>query len=58
MKPELRKGASKVIAHAYTPGPGIRKWSDRDLPLPATRGKAKAEARTSIHFRIVSRTGK
>lgn len=43
-------------ATAVKPAPAIRKWSDRDFPIPATRGKAKAEAVHSIHFKILSRT--
>lgn len=55
MKASLRKGAPNTIAVA-TPS---RSWSQRDYPVPARQSKtAKAEARTSIHFRVLSRTGK
>lgn len=50
MKPSLRKGAVAPVAAT------ARKWSDRDWPVPATRGKAKAEAPQSIHYKILSRT--
>lgn len=56
MKASLRKGAASVSASATT-SPAIRKWSDRDHPIPATRGKAKPDAKQSIHFKILSRTG-
>jgi hypothetical protein len=36
-----------------------RKWSDRDFPHPVgARVEAKVEARKSIHYKILSRTGK
>lgn len=63
MKLSIRKGAVKAVAVAATPAAiatavPARSWSARDFPVPATRGKAKAEARTSIHYRIITRTGK
>jgi hypothetical protein len=58
MKQSLKRGASKVVAadpaKAETPA---RSWSQRDYPPPANPRKPKAEARTSMHFRVLSRTG-
>jgi propanediol dehydratase small subunit len=56
MKKELKWGASTSIAANTAPA---RSWSQRDFPLPANQRKiVKAEARTSMHFKILSRTGK
>lgn len=55
MKQSLKRGASKVVA----PSAPARTWASRDFPVPARQSKtAKAEARTSMHFRVLSRTGK
>jgi hypothetical protein len=56
MKASLRKGASKAAA-ATTATPA-RSWASRDFPVAANQRKPKAEARASIHFKILSRTGK
>lgn len=51
MKASLKKGAT--VAASTT---AARKWSDRDFPVAATRGKAKPGALQSIHHKILSRT--
>jgi len=46
-------------AAATAPAAPTRKWTERDFPAPAApRKEAKVAARTSMHYRIVSRTGK
>jgi hypothetical protein len=42
---------------AAAPAAPTRKWSSRDFPAPAApRNEAKVAARTSMHFKILSRT--
>ena len=53
--------ASTPPAKAVAPAaaPASRSWAQRDYPHPAApRVEAKVAARKSIHYRIVSRTGK
>lgn len=64
MKLSIRKGAVKAVAVTATPAAiaatvPARSWSQRDYPIPTSqRNTVKTEARTSMHFRIISRTGK
>lgn len=56
MKQSLKRSTSKVAATVIPP---TSNWGKRDYPHPAApRVEAKIEARQSIHYRIVSRTGK
>lgn len=59
MKQSLKRGAANAVA-AVLPAPAVpaRSWSQRDYPVPANQRKPKPEAPTSMHFRILSRTGK
>lgn len=55
MKKELPRGFAKTVT---TTALAARNWYDRDFPVPATLGKATAAPKHSMHFKILSRTGK
>ena len=55
MKPALRRGA----AVATTPATPARKWSSPDFQRATpTAPVVKATPKHSMHFRVISRTGK